>query len=170
MPNKDPEKRKAYNAAYRAERLEELNARERARYSEPGYKERQQANRKANLARYAEYQRNRRRRLPEEHLFLQAKSRAKKFGIPFTITQADIEWVTHCPVFGMELNYRKNEGSKEGWSIRQHSATLDRRDNAKGYVPGNVFVISHHANRLKGDATIEQLEAILRYARALTVP
>jgi hypothetical protein len=30
-------------------------------------------------------------------------------------------------------------------------------------VPGNVFVISHRANNLKNDATVTEVEAVLRY-------
>lgn len=165
MPRKSKEGRTAYNKEYYQKNRIQRCFREQMRYHQEGAKEQQRANRQAALARYAGYQRNRRRSMPEEHLYIQAKSRAKKYGIPFSIAQADIEWTTHCPVLGVELSYRKNEGSREGWNIRKHSATLDRRDNAKGYVPGNVFVISHHANRLKSDATVEQIEAVLRYMR-----
>jgi hypothetical protein len=165
MPLKDLDKRTAYNLAYRAKRREEFRVRERERYKQPGYKEKQQAYRRANLEKYAEYQRDRRRRLPEEHLYIQAKSRAKKFGVPFAITMDDIDWVTHCPIFGVRLNYRKNEGTLKGWKIRSASATLDRRDNTLGYVPGNVFVISHRANRMKSDFNTEEVMAVVQYMK-----
>lgn len=48
---------------------------------------------------------------------------------------------------------------------RDRSPTLDRHDTAKGYVMGNIRVICHRCNRLKSDATIEELEAILAYMR-----
>ena len=44
--------------------------------------------------------------------------------------------------------------------------TLDRKVNALGYVKGNVFVISHRANRLKQDATADELAAILAYMKS----
>lgn len=40
------------------------------------------------------------------------------------------------------------------------SPTLDRLNNAWGYVPGNIAVISHRANKLKGDATAKELRRI----------
>ena len=43
--------------------------------------------------------------------------------------------------------------------------SLDRIDGAKGYVKGNVRVISHRANMLKNDATIEELELVLKDLR-----
>lgn len=86
---------------------------------------------------------------------------AKRNNIPFTIKYEDIEKPKYCPVFGIELNY--------GWS------GLDRRDPAKatfdklnpelGYVPGNVFVISWRANKLKSDMTHKELKQIIKYMR-----
>jgi hypothetical protein len=48
---------------------------------------------------------------------------------------------------------------------RDNYPTLDRWDNAKGYVPGNVFVISWRANRIKWDCSLVELEAVAKYAR-----
>ena len=42
-------------------------------------------------------------------------------------------------------------------------ASLDRIDISKGYVLGNVAVISLKANTLKNNADIEQLRRILSY-------
>ena len=38
--------------------------------------------------------------------------------------------------------------------------TIDRIDNAVGYVPGNVRIISQRANVLKSNGTDKELEAI----------
>ncbi len=114
----------------------------------------------AHLKEYAQYQRNSRRRSPRHHLVYQARSRAKRLRVAVDITVDDIEWLTHCPVLGVELSYyacRREDG------IRQNSATLDRRDNSLGYVKGNVFVLSHRANRLKSDASLPELKALVRY-------
>lgn len=117
--------------------------------------------RKEHLENYAEYQRQSRARNPQQHMVYDARARAKRYGVPGTITVEDIQWVTHCPVFGVELVY----GRAKGDGMRTNSATLDRKVNDLGYVPGNVFVISHQANRLKADATIEQVEALLKYMK-----
>lgn len=55
-----------------------------------------------------------------------------------------------------------------GTTTRQHkdcAPSLDRLVPALGYVRGNVRVISHRANRLKGDALIEEIEAVLHYMK-----
>jgi len=43
------------------------------------------------------------------------------------------------------------------------SPTLDRLNNAWGYVPGNIAVISYRANKLKGDATADELRRIAEW-------
>jgi hypothetical protein len=40
------------------------------------------------------------------------------------------------------------------------SPSLDRVDPRKGYVPGNVRVISDRANRLKGDRSLSEIQAL----------
>lgn len=85
-----------------------------------------------------------------------AKCRAKRKGIPFEITVEDIQGPTHCPVMGFELVVGPQGG-------RMSSYSLDRIDNSKGYVKGNVALISHRANSYKGDMTIENVRRMLAY-------
>lgn len=66
----------------------------------------------------------------------------------------------YCPVLGLKLIYYSKTGQTE-----QNSASLDRIDNNKGYIKGNVRFISWRANSLKNDATIEELEKILAYMK-----
>jgi hypothetical protein len=65
--------------------------------------------------------------------------------------------VTYCPLLGIELSYKKFTGNTP-----DNYATLDRIDSSKGYEPGNIQIISFRANTLKGDATIEELELLLK--------
>ena len=62
-----------------------------------------------------------------------------------------------CPVFGIPLVSTGVRGS----GPRFNSPTLDRIDSAKGYTPGNVWVISHRANSLKSNASLEELRKLV---------
>jgi hypothetical protein len=86
-----------------------------------------------------------------------AKIRAIKKGLSFSITEKDILVPSVCPVLGIPLYVSKG---------RYHagSPTIDRIDNALGYTPKNVAVISYRANSLKSDATPAELLAVAKYA------
>ena len=47
------------------------------------------------------------------------------------------------------------------------SPTLERLDNTKGYVKENICVISHRANKLKGNATLFELKAIAEFTEKM---
>lgn len=81
-----------------------------------------------------------------------AKTRAKEYDVPFTITLDDIVIPERCPVLGVRL-YR-------GQGRHPHSPSLDRLVPGMGYVPGNVIVVSRHANIIKSDATPSQIRAV----------
>lgn len=109
---------------------------------------------------HAEYYQLRKSNDPRAHMFRNLKDRARLRGQDFSITIEDIVIPERCPVFGMTLlpvGHAEREGA---------SPTVDRIDSSRGYVPGNVAVISHAANSLKRDGTAEQHEAIARYMRA----
>lgn len=93
---------------------------------------------------------------PERYMWLQARRRAKAIGVPFSIRVEDIIIPEVCPVLGIPLGARGDN--------RDTAPSLDRRDVHLGYVPGNVFVISQRANRIKSDATLEELQRITAYA------
>lgn len=94
---------------------------------------------------------------PIMRMVIRAKQNAKKRGLEFSITETDIERVTHCPIYGIELSYT-NKNKKQ-----DNSASLDRVDNNKGYIPGNVKIISSKANTEKRNLTLVQLELIKQY-------
>lgn len=97
---------------------------------------------------------------PLLNAFKTAKSRAKKRGLEFNIEREDLELPELCPVFGIPIipatGYRTD-----------NSPSLDRIDNTKGYVKGNVAVVSWLANCRKGDLTLEQAEALVRYMKGI---
>jgi len=105
--------------------------------------------------------RSNRRANPKQTLLRRAKDRAAKSGVAFTITLNDIPDIPEvCPVFGFKLEF----GSKEE---RFSSPSLDRKDNTKGYIPGNLQVISYRANQLKSDGTLEELRKLVNYLEGL---
>jgi len=73
----------------------------------------------------------------------------------FTVTEDDLEWPTHCPVLPwIELHYPGQ------YRHDPAGASLDRIDREKGYVPGNVRIISLRANLLRKDITYDELRAL----------
>lgn len=104
-----------------------------------------------NREKILERQRLKRRTRPLLRLVWNAKRRAKEKGLEFNLTDKDLVPHKRCPYLDLELHY-------EGGKPREDStASLDRIDNSKGYIKGNVEVISDLANRMKNSASLEQL-------------
>lgn len=85
-----------------------------------------------------------------KYLWAASKQRAKKHNLLFTIQPEDIIVPNNCPYLQIPLII-----STTG---RQHSSpSLDRIDSTGGYTPDNIEVVSDLANRMKSDASVEQL-------------
>lgn len=114
-------------------------------------------------AKKSEYDRKQRyiKKDPLRNLLKQVKCRAKKKNFDFNLTKSDFEnkMPKVCPVLGVPLE----RNSEKGWW--PYSPSIDRIDNDKGYISGNVRIISWRANSLKSDATIEEMEKILAYMK-----
>jgi hypothetical protein len=117
--------------------------------------------RKNRLKRGLEYERQvskaYRRANPARHMLNRARMRSRLKGFEFNITIEDVVIPEFCPVLGLKLligDYRPRH---------PQLASLDRIDNSKGYVKGNVRVISNRANELKRDASLEEIRAIKSY-------
>ena len=91
-----------------------------------------------------------------------ARRRAQKAEVPFGITKDDITIPTHCPILGIPLVRALGRGGPS-----DNSPTLDRVRPEEGYVPGNVIVISLRANRIKSDATVQELRDIASFYATL---
>ncbi len=88
---------------------------------------------------------------PDKKLLKASKNNAKARGLEHTITLDDIVIPTHCPYLGIELTTKPEK-------VNTHTTvSLDRIDPTKGYVSGNVQVISRLANLMKSNASLEQL-------------
>lgn len=92
------------------------------------------------------------------------KSECKRKGIRFDLSPEYLSelWTGVCPISGTTLSHN-NEG--RGSTISAH---LDRFDPALGYVEGNVAWISGRMNRIKYDATVEELKAIVEWMESVT--
>lgn len=100
---------------------------------------------------------------PRRSLLVKARYRAAKAGIPFDLVLEDIVVPPRCPVLGLVLAPAEGHaGPADG------SPTLDRIVPKKGYVRGNVRVVSNKANRIKSDATLKDLVAVAYYVATNT--
>lgn len=88
--------------------------------------------------------------------FTRKKQNAKKSKWGWDLTYHDIEWNLICPVFGVEIDWFAEKAY-------ENSPSLDRVDSTKGYVPGNVRIISKRANTIKNNGTAEEHLMIADY-------
>jgi hypothetical protein len=91
-----------------------------------------------------------------------SKQRAKEKGREHSISVADVKNIYPadglCPIFGVKLEF--NEAG-----FRDSSPSIDRIDSTKGYTVDNIQVISWKANRIKGAATLQELEMLVAYLK-----
>ena len=127
------------------EQREERNRKQKAYYQIPEVKARTIAGR--NLIRLQN---------PIKYMLINAKSRAKRDGIPFEQDCIGLEMITHCPILGMPL--KVNQGGTYGPAY--DSPSLDKYKPELGYVKGNVSIVSNKANIMKSNATFEEVEKL----------
>lgn len=92
---------------------------------------------------------------------LAAKKHISKVkGLPYDLDREYLESIQtiKCPVLGIDMVYMNQENPHH-----DANATLDRVIPSKGYTKGNVVFISFRANRLKADATLQELQALVHY-------
>lgn len=128
-----------------------INEQARERYaSEPEYKKLKQERARDYIVRnYRNW------------LLRQIKLRAKKTGVKFNLTMDDIIVPKRCPVFGMVLKRGVGHSCDT-------SPTVDRINAKRGYVKGNVAIISRKANSLKGAATAAQHRHIAEWMESVS--
>ena len=166
-PVKRKEKNREYQKAYYQRKKSHLTAEQKERKRAQLYAWRENNREKMRAYNRAWYAENLKgeaqtpKTLSEKKkkLWYMARSRAKARGIDFDFEIDDIEWPDKCPVFGIDLDYFVTDKASP------NSPSLDRTDSSKGYVRGNVRVISWRANVLKKDATTTEMIALGEYAR-----
>lgn len=92
----------------------------------------------------------------EKLLYHQAKSSAKRRNIDFSITENDITIPDVCPILGITLTKIRGNGRIKS------NVSIDRIDSTIGYTPENIWIISDLANRMKSNATQEELLAFAK--------
>lgn len=93
------------------------------------------------------------RRKLKNRLLNAARARARKYGYEFDLTVDDIIMPKYCPLLGIEMFVTESRKGK-----KHSSFSLDRIDSSKGYVKGNVWVISMMANSMKSDSNYEDFK------------
>lgn len=81
------------------------------------------------------------------------RSHAKEYNFDFNLELNDIIIPKYCPVFGIELKVVFNTRADE-------SISVDRINSNLGYIKGNIIIVSWKANRLKGEADINQMKLV----------
>ena len=85
--------------------------------------------------------------------FRRKKANAIKLGYEFTVDFGELTFPTHCPILNIELDYFTE-------TMQENSVSFDRIDSRKGYISGNVVIISWRANRIKNDGTADEHQKI----------
>ncbi len=120
------------------------------------YSELSQAKKRASCERSRKY----RVKYYERYLVVRLRRKAEKLGLPFDLTEEDVVVPSVCPVLGIPIE-------KDGRGQRDTAPSVDRTIPGRGYVQGNVAVISMKANRIKNDATLEELRLVVQYMEGL---
>lgn len=102
----------------------------------------------------------RHKRDPRRRILMNAKRRASQDGLPFNIDIDDVVVPDLCPALGIPLAVGPGK-------IHASSPSLDKIVPSLGYVKGNVVVVSMLANRIKTNATSEQVAAVAKWMQTL---
>lgn len=105
-----------------------------------------------------QYEKNRRRKNPVHNLFKRVERRCREIGIPFYLREEDVVIPWLCPVLGIELS---QDGTKD------QLPTIDRIDPNGVYSKENIIVMSMRANRIKNDASLDELKKIILFLERL---
>lgn len=97
-------------------------------------------------------------------ILIRLRHSAKRDGVPFDLKASDISIPSTCPVLGIPMHV--GTGNRE--TRPDGLVSFDRLVPELGYVSGNVRAISMRANRLKGNATLDELRAIVAYVERET--
>lgn len=89
----------------------------------------------------------------EYSIYHRAKNRAVKKNLEFNIEISDIIIPEECPILKKVMDI----------------PSIDRIDPNKGYIKGNIQIISNRANMLKNNATLEEISLIYDYFKSIEI-
>lgn len=112
--------------------------------------------RRKNVEKYRLMEKEYKIRNPERTILKNIKSRAKRSNIPFNLELSDIIIPEFCPVLGIKLSKISNK-------LCDNTPSVDRLIPEKGYVKGNITIISYRANTIKNNGTVEEHQKIIQY-------
>lgn len=94
------------------------------------------------------------------------RTKCNQLDILFDLELSDIIIPEVCPILGIPLVFGKSD---KGYTSKasEGSPSIDRIDPDGGYIKGNVVIISWRANRIKGNATIDELIKLADFYKAL---
>lgn len=98
---------------------------------------------------------------PEQYLLNRAKANASQKKEKCNLTIDDIYLPESCPLLGILMYFDMDNPRHD------NTPSIDRIDSTKGYVKGNVWIISWKANRMKTDATIDEILTFSKNAVSL---
>ena len=81
----------------------------------------------------------------------------------WSVTMEDIPWTLKCPVTGLELCWNNAEDKRQA-----SSPTFIRLDLSKGFVPGNVGLVSYQAHVMRKSGKISDYVKINRWIGSQT--
>jgi hypothetical protein len=108
--------------------------------------------------------RNKKLKHPLSYILLGSRSRAKRRGIEFTITAADVQMDENCPCCARKMQMRSGPAGK---GPLPSSPSLERIDGTKGYIPGNVVILCWRCNEIKRNATLDELRTIVTWLESV---
>lgn len=168
MPIKSDIERAKYNREYhqRPDVKDRSNASAKLRYENGGKAQKKAYDTErrkdpAFVAHRREYLAERRKTRWAKVKIKELQCSARRRGLAFCLEETDLMLPEKCPVLGIKLRVGKGVQGPA-------SPSVDRIDTTKGYVRGNVVVVSSRANSLKGSATLDEMKKIADFY--LTTP
>lgn len=95
---------------------------------------------------------------PSGYLCTRIRNRAAEKGVDFDLEPEDFVIPERCPISDIPLFFSDNKRT-------DNTPSVDRIDNDKGYIKGNIAIISWRANKLKSDSSQEEIARLHEYLK-----